>query len=213
MEPADRTLRAEGVEGIPEGLWDRLRAQPDRAPELIALAAAERFARPAERWVAVAGTGPSAAEQARRKHVRLSALEGAALGIGGWATAGADIAALVWIQSRMVFFIAASYGFEPAHPMRPAELLALQGVYDTPAQAREALDGLGTPLARRMVERQLSSSSDHKVAQRLLKVVSKRLARRGALRLIPLLASPLNAAGNRTATADLGTRALRYYGG
>lgn len=213
VDPADRTLRAEGVESIPEGLWERLRAQPERAPELVALAASERFAGPARRWVETAGSGPRAAEEARKKHVRLSALEGAALGVGGWVTAVPDVAALVWIQSRMVFFMAASYGFEPEHPMRPAELLALQEVYDTPAQAREALDGMGTPMAWQMVQNKLASSSDEKVAQRLIKLAGKRLAKRGALRLIPLLASPLNAVHNRAATAELGTRALRYYGG
>lgn len=213
VEPADRTLRAERVEEIPAGLWDRLRAQPERAPELLALAAADRFAGPAARWAELAGTGPDAAEQARRKHVRLSTLEGAALGLGGWATAGADVAALVWIQSRMVFFIAASYGFEPGHPMRPAELLALQEVYDTPVQAREALDGVGTPLARQVLERGMSARGDDRVAQRLLRLAGRRLARRGALRLVPLLASPLNAMGNRAATGELGMKAIRYYGG
>src|ERR671919_258096 len=94
---------------------------------------------PAERWTQVSGTGPEAARLARAKHVRLSVVEGAALGLGGMFTAAADMGALMWIQSRMVFFIAASYGFEPDHPMRPAELLALYGIYETPAEAREAL--------------------------------------------------------------------------
>jgi hypothetical protein len=213
VAPADRTLGAEGVEAIPEGLWDRVRAQPERAPELIALAAAERFAGPAERWTQVAGTGPDAARLARAKHVRLSVVEGAALGLGGMFTAAADMGALMWIQSRMVFFIAASYGFEPDHPMRPAELLALYGIYDTPAEAREALDGVGRSLAAQVVHKQLSRSDDGKVAQRLVKLVGKRVAKRGALRVVPLLASPINAVANRASTADLGDRALRYYGG
>lgn len=210
---ADRTLAAEGVESIPERLWERIRAQPDRAPELIALAASERFAGPAQRWVEVAGTGPDAAALARTKHVRLSTLEGGALGLGGVFTAAADAGALVWIQARMVFFIAASYGFEPGHPMRPAELLALYGIYDTPAEAREALDGVGRSLAVHVVEKSLSRSSDGKAAQRLLKMVGRRVAKRGALRIVPVLASPINAVQNRSATADLGDRALRYYGG
>lgn len=213
VSPAERTLGAEGVESIPAGLWERVRSQPERAPELIALAAAERFAEPAERWTAVAGMGAEAAALARKKHVRLSVMEGAALGLGGAFTAAADMAALVWIQSRMVFFIAASYGFEPGHPMRPAELLALYGIYDTPAEAREALDGVGRPLAAQMVQKQLSRSDDGKVAQRLLKLVGKRVAKRGALRVVPLLASPINAVSNRASTSDLGDRALRYYGG
>jgi hypothetical protein len=35
--------------------------------------------------------------------------------------------------------------------MRPAELLALQGVYETPEQARAALDGMGKLMAQAMV--------------------------------------------------------------
>lgn len=202
-----------GVEPIPEGLWERLRAQPERSPELIALAAAERFAGPAERWVAAHGRGAEAARLARRKHVRMSVAEGAALGLGGIVTAAADTAALVWIQSRMVFFIAASYGFEPSHPMRPAELLALHALYDSPAEARAALDGLGRPLALHVMDRQLRSGGDRRVAQQLLRLVGRRVAKKGALRIVPLLASPVNAVQNRADTAELGDRALRYYGG
>lgn len=213
MDPADRTLRAEGVESFPAGLWAQLRAQPERAPELVALAAAERFEGPARRWTAVAGTGMDAASLARDKHVRLSTLEGAALGLGGVFTAAADLAALAWIQSRMVFFIAASYGYEPDHPMRPAELLALQDVYDTPALARAALDGLGTPLAQQIAGRAMGPGGDKRLAQRLLKQVGRRLAKRGALRIVPLLSSPINAIQNRSATSELGVRAIRFYGG
>ena len=42
--------------------------------------------------------------------------------------------------------------------MRPAEYLALQGLYDTPAEAREALDGVGKRLAQAMAENALSSA-------------------------------------------------------
>ena len=42
------------------------------------------------------------------------------LGVGGIITAAPDLVALLWIQSRMVFYIAAAYGYDPSHPMRPA---------------------------------------------------------------------------------------------
>src|SRR4051794_41933813 len=77
---------------VPESLWRRIRAEPERAPEHIALAAAERFAPQAARWVQVAGPGKtpeSLAKTALKKHVRVSRLEGAALGIGGFTTAAA----------------------------------------------------------------------------------------------------------------------------
>ena len=141
-------------------LWDRMLAEPDRAPEYIALAAAERFGPQAEEWVRIAGPGHTPEELARvaiKKHVRLARLEGGALGVGGVVTLAPDIVALLWIQSRMVFYIAAAYGYDPRHPMRPAEYLALQGLYETPAEAREALDGVGKRMAQAMVERALSS--------------------------------------------------------
>ena len=135
----------EHLERPPSSVWERIRAEPDRTPEIVALAAAERFAPGAELWAQAqraAHTPQSRAQSAYKKHVRLSQMEGAALGLGGGFTAAADVVALLWIQSRMVFYIAAALGYDPRHPMRPAELLALQGVYPTAAEAREGLDGV-----------------------------------------------------------------------
>jgi EcsC family protein len=206
----------ERLERPPESLWERLRAEPDRAPEYIALAAAERFGPAAEHWVRVAGPGHSPEELARvayGKHVRLSRLEGAALGIGGIVTAGPDLVALLWIQSRMVFYIAAALGFDPRHPMRPAELLALQGVYETPAEAREALDGVGKRMAVAIAERAMRSGRNEAIHARLAKYAAKRLARRYAGRLVPLIGAPTGAVQNAAATKELGRKALAYYGG
>lgn len=210
------SVEIQHLERPPESLWERVRAEPDRAPEYIALAAAERFGPAAERWVQVAGAGHSPEELAMvayRKHVRLSRLEGATLGIGGVITAGPDLVALLWIQSRMVFYIAAAHGFDPRHPMRPAELLALQGVYPTAAEARQALDGAGKRMAVAMAERALRSDRNEAIQARLAKYAAKRLARRYAGRLIPLLGAPIGAVQNAAATKELGSKALAYYGG
>lgn len=191
-------------------------AQPERAPELIAAAAAERFGEPAERWVEVAGAGHSADSLARtafEKHVRLSRVEGFTFGFGGVVTSAANLGGLAWIQARMVFYIAAAYGYDSRHPMRPAELLALWEVYDTPAEARTALDGLGKPMAQALVERQLSKSGERKLSQRLLRYVGKRVVKRAGARLIPVLGAPISAAQNGGSTKELGRRALVYYGG
>ena len=210
-EPLDET---EQVEELPGSLWQRLRAEPERAPEHLALAAAERFAPPAERWAALMTRHHTPADAARiayRKHVRRSGLEGAAAGLGGALTIVPDLAALAWIQGRMVFFIAAAYGYDPRHPMRPAELLALQGIYGTAADARAALDGAGIPLARQYVESK--RRSDEQLAARLVKLVGRKAAKRAVLKVVPVLSSPISAVQNRQATADLGQRALLYYGG
>jgi uncharacterized protein (DUF697 family) len=201
------------IEQVPESLWRRIRERPDRTPEHIAIAAAEHFAGPAERWAALtrAHHEPAAAARiARRKHVWLARMEGAALGIGGAVTAVPDAVALTWIQGRMVFYIAAAYGFDPRHPMRPAELLALQGIYPTAAEAREALDGIGRHMALQYVD---SKTEQQRRPGRLALMAGRYAAKRATLRLVPLLASPLNAMANARVTAALGNRALRYYGG
>ena len=202
------------LERPPEQVWKRILAEPDRAPEYIALAAAERFGPQAEEWVRIAGPGHTPEELARiafEKHVRIARLEGGALGIGGVVTAAPDLVALLWIQSRMVYYIAAAYGYDPRHPMRPAEYLALQGLYDTPADAREALDGVGKRMAQAMVERALSKRDSGSLNLRLAKYITKRLARRYAGRLVPFIGAPLGAIQNGGVTKDLGRRALDYY--
>jgi hypothetical protein len=211
---ATQTEHIPQLERPPQSLWNRLLAQPERAPELIALAAADRFGPQAEEWVRVAGAGQSPEKLAKiayRKHVRLARLEGGVLGIGGALTAAPDVVALIWIQSRMIFFIAAAYGYDPRHPMRPAELLALEGVYATPAMAREALDGMGKPMAQAMVERALAGRSTQRLHQRLLRYLARRLARRYAGRLIPFIGAPLGAIQNGNATGEVGRLALSYY--
>jgi hypothetical protein len=206
----------EGFERPPRSLWNRILAEPDRAPEYIALAAAERFGPQAEEWVRVAGPGQTPKKLARiayRKHVRLARLEGGLLGLGGAFTVAPDIVALLWIQSRMTFYIAAAYGYDPRHPMRPAELLALQGVYRTPAEAREALDGVGKRLAQAVVERAIVGRTTDKLHRRLVRYLATRMARHYGGKLIPIIGAPLGAMQNAGSTKDLGRLALAYYGG
>ena len=204
------------IQGPPKRVWDRILAEPDRVFEYIALAGAERFGPQAAEWVRIAGAGHSPEMLARiayKKHVRLSRLEGGALGIGGAITIAPDLVALIWIQTRMVFYIAAAYGYDPLHAMRPAEYLALQGLYDTPEQARQALDGVGKHMAVAMAERALSNRRNDALHLRLAKYIAKRLARRYAGRLIPFIGAPLGAIQNGGVTKDLGRRALNFYGG
>jgi len=200
----------------PQSLWDRILAEPDRAPEHIALTAAERFGPAAAEWVRVAGGGQTPEKLAKiayRKHVRLARLEGGVLGVGGIVTAAPDLVAFLWIESRMVYFIAAAYGYDPRHPMRPAELLALLDLYATPEDARKALDGLGKHLAQAAAERALRSGDRSGLHIRLAKYMAKRLTRHYAGRFIPLIGAPIGAMQNAAAAKQLGKRALAYYGG
>lgn len=212
----ETTAQDERVEQMPEALWARLRAEPQRAPEHIALAALDRFADPAAHWATLMRAHHEPAEIGRiavAKHRRMARLEGAALGLGGILTSIPDFAALAWLQCRMVFFIAAGHGFDPHHPMRPAELLFLTGIYPSPAEARESLDGVARSMASHYVDQKTSSDDDRSLIAQLVRMGGGYAAKKGLIKMIPIIASPINAVQNAAATDDLGRRALKYYGG
>lgn len=203
---------------VPEGFIDRLRADPVRAPEIVALAAADLHGPAAEEWTRMLREqyrmGPEElARRAKRKHATLARFGGAATGLGGWVTVVPDLVALAWIQSRLVFFVAAAYGFDPRDPMRPAELLVLQGLYPDPVQARAALDGTGVPVASAYVDKKISGTQDRKLTETLMKMVGKKMGAKVAGKLIPGVASVVNAVGNERETRALADRAIRFYGG
>src|SRR4051794_26675344 len=150
---------------------------------------------------------------AKKRHATLARFEGAATGVGGFVTLLPDLAALAWIQSRLVFFVAASFGFDPFDPMRPAELLVLRDLYPDPATARRALDGVGRTLAEAYVGTRIEAGREQAVLGRLLAFAGKRTATRAARRLIPGFAIAFNAIANERETRALADRAIRFYGG
>jgi hypothetical protein len=203
---------------VPDSLWDRLRADPVRAPEHVALAASELHAPAAAAWAAekrgrFAVSEHDLARMAKRRHATLARFGGAATGVGGIFTVVPDIVLLAWIQSRLVFFIAAAYGFDPRDPMRPAELLVLRDLYPDPQTARRALDGIGKTVAEAYVGTKLERSREQVMLSRLLRFVGKRTAVRAARRLIPGIGMVFNAAANERDTRALADRAIRFYGG
>jgi hypothetical protein len=206
----------ERTEEPPASLWERLRADPLRAPEHVALAASELHAPAAADWAdrrrRVYGTDPKTlAQMARRRHATLASVEGAATGVGGFMTVVPDLVGLAWIQSRLVFFIAAAYGFDPRDPMRPAELLVLNRLYATPGEARAALDGIGASLVETYVGSKLTR--DEALAYKLAKMVGKSSTKKFAGRLIPGFAIAFNSVANRRDTNALAKRAITFYGG
>jgi hypothetical protein len=201
---------------VPKALFQSLRADPVRAPEHIALAAADVHGPAAAAWVARAG--PEYGERRRelaadavRQHVRYARLSGAATGMGGFTTIAADIASLAWIQSRMMFFVAGAFGWDPLDPMRPAEMLVLQGVYDDPYKARAGLDGTGTTMAEAYVGS--LRDRDRRLMQRLLLMVGTSGAKRIGGKAIPGFAIAFNAIANGGDTTDLGRRSMAFFGG
>jgi hypothetical protein len=150
---------------------------------------------------------------AKRRHATLARFEGAATGVGGIFTAVPDAVALAWIQSRLVFFVAAAYGFDPHDPMRPAELLVLRELYPDPQTARHALDGIGKTVAEAYVGKSIERGREHAMMSRLLRFLGKRTANRAARRLIPGVAIAFNAIANERDTRALADKAIRFYGG
>jgi hypothetical protein len=203
---------------VPESLWARLRAEPLRAPEHIALAAAELHAPAAAAWAAekqarYAVSGAELARMAKRRHAAMARFEGAATGIGGFVTVVPDLVLLAWIQSRLVFFVAAAYGFDPHDPMRPAELLVLRELYPDPETARRALDGIGKTVTEAYLGTKLERGREQAILSRLLAFVGKRTASRAARRLIPGIGMAFNAIANERDTRALADRAIAFYGG
>jgi hypothetical protein len=203
---------------VPESLWARLRTDPLRAPEHVALAAAELHAPAAAAWATerrarYAVSGAELARMAKRRHATMARFEGAATGVGGFLTVVPDLVLLAWIQSRLVFFVAAAYGFDPHDPMRPAELLVLRELYPDPQTARHALDGIGKTVAEAYVGTKLERGREQAVLSRLLAFVGKRTASRAARRLIPGIGMAFNAVANERDTRALADRAIAFYGG
>jgi len=201
---------------LPPGLWDRLRLDPVRAPEHIALAAGRTFAPQAARWAdekrgRYAVAPAELAKMAKKRHATLARFEGAATGVGGFVTMVPDLVALAWIQARLVFYVAAAYGYDPRDPMRPAELLVLHDFYPDPATARQALDGVGSTVVEAYLGSKLQR--DEALALRLAKMLGVRSARKLAGRAIPGVAIAFNAIGNERRTRALADRAIRFYGG
>jgi len=201
----------------PPGLLARLREDPLRAPEHIALAASDAFGPPASKWALqqrLEGryNAYTLAEMARKRHAGFASVTGAATGVGGIVTMVPDLVSLAWLEARMVFFIAGAFGWDPRDPMRPAELLALTELYSDPAGARAALDGLGSgpTVAEHWVGSKLQR--DEALASKLFVMVGKKAGKSIAGRMIPGFAIGYNALANRRDTNRLGKRAVAFYG-
>jgi EcsC family protein len=204
---------------IPPDLLSRLRADPVSAPETIALAAGEVHGPAAERWsrdlrARYELSDRDLAKRAKTRHAALARFGGAATGVGGLVTMVPDLVSLLWIQSRLVFYVAAAHGFDPNDRMRPAELLVLRDLYPDPAAARAGLDGAGRRIAEAYVDRALRGErADAVLATRLLRFAGKRTAKSIAGRAIPGFAVLFNAVSNERDTRRLADRAIAFYGG
>jgi hypothetical protein len=209
---------------LPEGLWKQLRSDPVHAPQHLALAAVDRWGEQARDYAeGVRSAYPDAtnrelAEVVKKRHVMLAQSEGAAAGVpasfaplvGAAAVMLPDLGALAWIQSRMVVHIAAVYGHDTNNRETAAELLVLQGIYNTTEAARVALTEAAKRVANRAVNLYLKGSTLLLLRQ-LFRYVGIRFTRVGVLKVVPFVAIPVNAGVNGLSTGSLAKRAIKFY--
>jgi EcsC protein family len=208
--------------GPPGTLWARMKADPQYAPEHLALEAVRRLGPEARRWVERLrvqnpGITPGALGQLASKrftnHARLSGAVSGATGLPG---AVVDVGVLAWTQARMVLHMAAAYGLDPTHPDRATDLLVLQRVHKVAETARLAL---GVAAGRERASRFFATSGDRpltgvmlKLGVRLAHMAGIRAAKRMFAKVIPGAAVVLGTWANSAATKDLARRTRDYYG-
>jgi uncharacterized protein (DUF697 family) len=129
----------------PAGLWDRMKSDPQYAPEHLALEAVRRLGPEAKRWAELSRARQpdvhpdELARRATRRFVNLARLSGAVSGAAGLPGAVVDVGVLAWTQARMVLHVAAAYGIDPTHSDRATDLLVVQKVHKVAETARLAL--------------------------------------------------------------------------
>ncbi|MEU4568605.1 EcsC family protein [Micromonospora sp. NPDC023956] len=208
-------------EAPPARLWDRMRDDPQYAPEHLALEAVRRLGPEAARWAERARAeqpGVSAealADQAVRRFVNRARLSGAVSGAAGLPGAVIDVGVLAWTQARMVLHIAAAYGIDPQHTDRATDLLVLQKVHKVAGTARLAL---GVAAGRERAGALFGGGSQPalgrvmlKLGVRLAQMAGVRAAKRMFAKVVPGAAIILGTWANSSATKDLATRSRALY--
>jgi hypothetical protein len=214
----------EEIRHLPEGLLKRLASEPARAPQYLALAAVDRWGEQARKYAGRVrrehpeATSRQLAQMVRSRHALLARMEGASAGIpptvapgpGTVAVILPDVAALAWLQSRMVVQIAAVYGHDTTDEEMAAELLVLQRFYNTTAAARVAVTEASKRVAQRVITTYIKGSTLLLLKQ-LFRYVGIKFTRVGLLKAVPYIAIPLGAVINESATRSLANRAIKFY--
>ena len=209
--------------GPPGTLWERMRADPQYAPEHLALEAIRRLGPEARDWAERARanrpelTDDALAQLAVRRFTNLARLSGAVSGATGLPGAVVDVGVLAWTQSRMVLHIAAAYGADPTVSDRATDLLVLQRVHKVAESARLALGvAAGRERASRLFEMTAGKPLTGvmmRLGFKLAQMAGIRAAKRMFAKIIPGAAVILGTWVNSSATKDLARRAIELYRG
>ncbi|MFC6021458.1 EcsC family protein [Plantactinospora solaniradicis] len=204
----------------PSGLWERMKADPQYAPEHLALEAVRRLGPEARAWVERTRayypdlSPDGVAEVAIRKFVTRAQLSGAISGAAGLPGAVLDMGVLAWTQARMVLHVAAAYGHDPEHADRATDLLVLQRVHKIAQTARLAL---GVAAGRERAGAMLGRSETPlrkamlRLGLKLAQMAGVRAAKRLFAKAVPGAAIILGTWANSSATKDLAARSQELY--
>jgi len=205
----------------PGTLWARMKADPQYAPEHLALEAVRRLGPEAADWHARLRTerpGADADELAAlavRHFTTLARVSGAVSGAAGLPGAVLDVGVLAWTQARMVLHVAAAYGADPAAPERATDLLVLQRVHKVAETARTAL---GVAAGRERASRIFTGDSGRplggvlvRLTMRLAQMAGVRAAKKVFAKMVPGAGIVLGTWANSAATKDLAKRAGEHY--
>lgn len=204
--------------GVPSGLWERMRADPQFAPEHLAVEAVRRIGPQATAWVNyVRSVQPQVSNEelaqiAAKKFTNIAGITGAVSGAAGLPGAVIDFGVLAWTQARMVLHIAAAYDVDAAHPDRATDLLVLQNVHKAAEAARVAL---GIAAGRHTVGGSLAKAGGAKLAgqlaMKLARMAGVRALKRLFAKVVPGAAVILGTWANRSATKDLAARSMAHF--
>jgi hypothetical protein len=204
----------------PSTLWSRMRADPQYAPEHLALEAVRRLGPEAATWAELVraerpdATPDQLADLVVRRFTTLARISGAVSGATGLPGAVLDVGVLAWKQCRMVLHVAAAYGADPTVPERATDLLVLQRVHKVAETARVAL---GVAAGRERASRLFADSGGRpitgmvKLGVKLAQMAGVRAARRMFAKIVPGAAIVLGTWVNSAATKDLARRTRELY--
>ncbi|MCY1142110.1 EcsC family protein [Actinoplanes sp. Pm04-4] len=205
----------------PGSLWARMKADPQYAPEHMALEAVRRLGPEAAAWAERMRaehpdrTPDQLADLAIKRFTTLARISGAVSGATGLPGAVLDVGVLAWNQARMVLHIAAAYGHDPTASERATELLVLQRVHKVAQTARLAL---GVAAGRERAVKLFAGAATRplsgvmvRLGMKLAQMAGVHAAKRMFAKMIPGASIVLGTWVNSAATKDLAGRAREVY--
>ncbi len=139
------------------------------------------------------------AEDTLRGSMKIAAVQGAGLGLGGIITVIPDLGLLAAITTRMIQKLSLIYGFQYVSDDEQAELWTA------------AASAAGVDVSRELLERQVVSRFIPAVIRRIAVSASAEVVEKWAARLIPIASSAIGAGLNYYFVRMWGERAMKHF--